>query len=158
VLIKPLLQDSIKEHLFNNRVPNPINVTFTEKQMVGVTLINEHLSDTNFRHFKNMLNTKVFGNSFKRFGKQLKMIVVREGGKGLRYHLHTIIEQPERYTLTNFEILIRDCWKRTDFGHNQVHIEKPITQEREDGWLYYILKERSKLDFSNSIVWEHTYI
>ena len=158
MLIKPLLKDSIKDHLFNNRVPNPINVTFTEKQMVGVTRIDEYVSDTNFRHFKNMLNTKVFGNSFIRFGKQLKMIVVREGGKGLRYHLHTIIEQPERYTLTNFEILIKYCWNETLFGYDQVYIEKPTTQEREDGWLYYVLKERSKLDFSNSIVWEHTTI
>ena len=158
MLIKPLLKNTVKDYLFDNRVPNPINVTFTEKQIVGTTVIDEYISDNNFRYFRNMLNKKIFGNSFVRFGEQLKMIVIREGGKDLRYHLHTIIEQPTKLTLKEFEKLINECWSKTLFGHDKVHIEKPSNQEREDGWLHYVLKKRTKVDFSNSIVWEHTHI
>ena len=77
----------LREYKFNN----PINVTLTEKQRVkshckefvfasinkksikNITqniYLDDEKSEQNFRHFRNLLNSKVFGNGFKRFNKQ----------------------------------------------------------------------------------------
>ena len=148
----------LKEWFWENRINNPINVTFTEKQVQSQSSIDDIKSTQNFRHFKNVLNFKTFGNAYNRFGKQLKMIVVREVSSNLRHHLHCIIEQPKRFEIQEFEDLIRKCWKSTYFGYYEIHLEKPPTLEREDGWLRYILKGRTKLNLMDSIDWENTFV
>ncbi|MBM1222536.1 hypothetical protein JQU17_20185 [Ponticoccus sp. SC2-23] len=114
------------------------------------------MSEQNFRHFRNMLNKAIFGNSYKRFGKQLSMLVVREHDSTHRHHIHAIIEQPENRPLSRFIYDIDQCWQRTRFGYKQIHIEKPDGPEREDGWLFYSLKSRTKVDFSSAIDWQNS--
>ena len=157
-----MIKKALKKYLFDNRVPNPVNVTFSQKQSIGglnhYKAIDGYISSNNFRYFKNILNKKVFGNTYKRFNKKLKMVVIAEGGDNLRHHLHTIIEKPKNLTLDVFKKLIRYCWNKTLLGYEQIHIEKPTTQQREDGWLHYILKERTKIDLTSSIDWENTHL
>ena len=77
------MKDQIRNYL-KKPIPNPLFVTFTLKQKIQFqSEVGTHLVDldevymrTNFRHFSNRLNKKVFGNSFRRYGKRLKMIVV----------------------------------------------------------------------------------
>lgn len=142
----------------NSKVPNPINITLTEKQQFNGITIDDVVSEQNFRHFKNILNRKVFGNRHRRFGTQLKMLVVREVSSGNRHHLHLIIEQPFGYTYKKFRTLVKECWMKTDFGHFQTHFEKPLTIEREDGWVDYLLKDRTKESLESSIDWSNSTV
>ena len=157
------IKKQIINWLENNRISNPINVTLTEKQYLHKTVNNEnktfkldkHNSSQNFRHFKNVLNRKVFGKSYHRFNKQLKMLVVREkSSQTKRLHLHLIIEQPKHIEFLEFKRLIEFIWINCDFGFTEIHIEKPTTFDREDGWFYYIMKS----NIENTIDWNNTFL
>ena len=149
-----ILKLHTKKWLSEHTINNPINVTLTEKQRVNGIDLDRIRSEQNFRHFKNLLNTNVFGNGFKRFNKQLKMIVVREYSFNLRHHIHCIIEQPKRYSDLEFNFLIRKLWKKTLFGYSNIHIEKPTSHEREVGWFNYIMKDNieNSVDWNNSVL------
>ena len=148
---------AIRQYFWEHRIPNPVNVTFTEKQIVDGMWIGDARSEQNVRHFRNKLNQTVYGNAYKRYGKCLSMLVVRESDNK-RHHLHLIIEQPERLTFEQFEQVIREIWVSTKFGYTHIHIEKPSTTDREDGWLDYILKDRTKTCFETSIDWNNTFV
>ena len=152
------LNETIRDFVTQNRVTNPINVTFTEKQSLNGLKIDNVVSERNFRHFRNKLNTKLFGNGYRRFNKQLQMLVVREVSSNLRHHLHCIVEQPHRIGFEEFTHLIETVWKSTDFGYEEIHIEKPSSQLREDGWLSYIMKDRTKVNLSTSVDWINSSI
>ena len=152
------LNNQIRRFVTSNRVTNPINVTFTQKQSVNGFRVDDVVSEKNFKHFKNKLNTKLFGNGYKRFNKQLQMLVVREVSSNHRHHLHCIIEQPQRIGFEKFTHLIEEVWKSTDFGYEEIHIEKPSSQLREDGWLSYIMKDRTKVNLSTSVDWINSSI
>lgn len=143
-----------KNWLSEYKINNPINVTLTEKQRVNGIDLDRIRSEQNFRYFKNLLNTNIFGNGFKRFNKQLKMIVVREYSFNLRHHIHCIIEQPKRYSDLEFNLLICKLWKKTLFGYSNIHIEKPTSLEREVGWFNYIMKDKieNSVDWNNSVL------
>lgn len=152
------LTEQIKKFIRENRVANPLNVTLTEKQRYNGIRLDDIISEQNFRHFRNVLNRKVFGNGYKRFGMELQMLVIREVSVNHRHHIHCIIELPQRYEFVAFTDLVRDVWSKTDFGYDQVHIEKPFSQQREDGWLEYIMKKRTKVSFENSIDWMNSSV
>ena len=149
--MKSTLNNQIRTYLKSKRVVNPLNVTFTQKQIVNRQRIDDFISEQNFRHFRNVLNQKVFGNSYKRFNKQLQMLVIREVSSDKRHHLHCVVEQPKRYEFDEFVSLINSVWSVTKFGYEQIHIEKPSSQQREDGWLDYIMKDYTKVSLSTSI-------
>jgi len=163
------LNESIKTYL-KTPIHNPLLVTFTLKQKVsftsnvGVCLIDldEVRLRTNFRHFSNRLNKKVYGKSFERFGKRIKMIVVEEGGKnGIRLHQHTVIETPPHIDQQQFKTLIRNIWtNRTLWGYNNIHFDVPNeTKGDVEGWINYITKSKTKgKDLHSSIDWENTYL
>lgn len=153
-----VLNEHIRTYLKSNKVINPINVTLTQKQNVKGQRIDDISSEQNFRHFRNKLNTKIFGNGYRRFNKQLQMLVIREDSPYHRHHLHCVIEQPKRISFEEFHTLIWKVWSSTKFGYNQIHIEKPSSQEREDGWLSYIMKDYSKSDLSTSIDYENSTV
>jgi len=147
------LTTELRDYLMSKRVVNPLNVTLTNKQSFNGIKLDEITSERNFRHFKNVLNRRVFGNGYKRFGKELQMLVVREISSNQRHHIHCVIEHPKRYEISDFERLIRDVWTSTDFGYEEIHIEQPSSQRREDGWLSYIMKDRTKVTLDQSIDW-----
>ena len=135
-----------------------LNVTLTEKQTFNGIRLDDITSEQNFRHFRNVLNRKVFGNGYRRFGIELQMLVIREVGVNHKHHIHCIIELPQRYEFVTFVNLINDVWSKTDFGYDEVHIEKPSSQQREDGWLEYIMKKRTKVSFEQSIDWMNSSV
>jgi len=65
------IAEEIRAFFWKNRIPNPVNVTFTEKQIVNGQWIDHAISEQNMRHFRNKLNQQVYGNGYKRFGKGL---------------------------------------------------------------------------------------
>ena len=152
------LNQQIRTYLKSNKVINPINITFTQKQWVKGQKVDDISSEQNFRHFRNKLNTKVFGNGYRRFKKQLQMLVIREDSPYHRHHLHCVIEQPQRFSFEEFSHLIWNVWNSTKFGYKEIHIEKPSSIEREDGWLSYIMKDYSKSDLSTSIDFENSTV
>ena len=152
--INKKLMEETKKWILSKRINKPINVTLTEKQSFNGIKLDNIISEQNFRHFKNVLNKKIFGNSYKRFNKQLQMLVVREESPNLRHHLHLIIEQPNRYTFYGFKKLIEILWTKTDFEYSKVHIEKPTDLNREIGWYCYIMKSNCE----NSIDWNNTVL
>ena len=68
----------IKQFYQEHRVPSPVNFTLTQRQVVDGQWISDEVSQQNFRHFANLLNSQIYGKAFKRFGKKLSMFVVRE--------------------------------------------------------------------------------
>ena len=152
------LDEEIDNFIRSKRVVNPLNVTLTELQICGGIRLDDIISEQNFRHFRNVLNRKVFGNGYRRFGKELQMLVVREVSTNQRHHIHCIIELPQRYEFLTFKNLIFDVWRNTDFGYEEIHIEKPSSKEREDGYLGYIMKKRTKVSFEQSIDWMNSSV
>ena len=63
------LDEEIENFIRSKRVVNPLNVTLTELQICGGIRLDDIISEQNFRHFRNVLNRKVFGNGYRRFGK-----------------------------------------------------------------------------------------
>ena len=152
------LTTQIKDFVRSKRVINPINVTLTEKQKFNGIWLDDITSERNFNHFKNVLNRRVFGNGYRRFKKQLDMFVVREVSVNHRHHIHCIIEHPLRYDFEEFKRMIEDIWSSTDFGYEEVHMEKPSSQLREDGYLNYIMKNRTKVSLNESIDWTNSTV
>lgn len=148
--------ESYRNWVSSKMFDDGVNVTFTAKQYVDGDRLDEIRLQRNFRYFKNELNSKVFGNAYRRYGKELKMLVIQEESNHQRLHLHTIIERPDRIDEEIFSSLIRNCWEKTRFGYREIDIEYPSDQQRTEGWLGYIMKRRSKhiygdgLDLMNS--------
>jgi hypothetical protein len=145
-----------KSYYLQNRVPNPVNITLTERQVVDGQWITDTLSQQNFRHFAKKLNAKCFGNKFKRYGHKLLMFVVREQDHTHRHHIHCVIERPQHIAATDFILLAQSCWTSTRFGYQQSHFEFPTTEQRELGWIDYCLKARTKTEYSDCIDWSNS--
>jgi hypothetical protein len=144
----------IKEYVKKHRVRNPINVTLTQKQFWKGVPIDDIQSERNFRHFQNVLNRKVFGNSYQRYGRKLQSLVVREVSGGGRHHLHLILETPQKIPPNIFVWMIRESWVSTNYGYDHIHMEIPQTSQREDGYLTYMMKGKTKpTGLPNSIDW-----
>ena len=164
-----ILEEQIRTYL-KQPILNPLLVTFTLKQKVSFqSNIGVHLVDldevcmrTNFRHFSNRLNKKVFGNSFRRYGKRLKMVVVEEGGNnGVRLHQHTVIETPSHLDQHQFKSLVGDIWtNKTLWGYEDIRFDVPNKSKGDvSGWINYITKSKTKgRDLNSSIDWENTYL
>jgi len=163
------MKEQIRNYL-KTPIQNPLFVTFTLKQKVqfqskfGTYLVDldEYRLRTNFRHFSNRLNKKVFGNSFRRYGKRLKMVVVEEGGKNeVRLHQHTVIETPSHLDQHQFKSLISDIWtNKTLWGYKDICFDVPNKSKGDViGWINYITKSKTKSrDLNSSIDWENTYL
>ena len=81
------LNDEIRRFVTSKRVTKPINLTFNQKHSVNGFKVDDVVSERNFRHFKNKLNTKLFGNGYRRFNKsQIEMMrsYLRSKRNGLR--------------------------------------------------------------------------
>ena len=150
-----LTENSLKEFVKEFEIPNPVNITFTQRQVVRGVKIDDLVSERNFRYFKNILNKKVHGNSQTRFGLGLGMLVVREVSHYHRHHLHTIIERPLSHSPDQFEEIVRICWGKTVFGYHQIHFSHP---SGDDGWLDYIMKKKTKVDLMDSVDWMNSHL
>lgn len=153
---------SLYEYLFQNRIVNPVNITLTEKQVFNGLHIDDVISERNYRHFQNIINRKVFGNSAQRYGNKLQSLVVREVSRSGRHHLHVIMEVPDTMGIQEFSQLIRKSWVSTSYGYGEIDIILPTDDDQKDGYLKYIMKHRTKpsgvfdsIDWINSTVFDH---
>ena len=151
----------IYDFLNNVSFDNPLSITLTEKvvdpinPIIGQRKIDNIKSSINTKHFLNRVNQKVFKNSFHRYGKQLKSFVVMEGTSTTkRHHIHMILEQPNRYSFDEFKEVINQSWSKTKWGYHHTDIQ----QMSDNGWLHYLLKDRTKVDLLSDIDWENTHI
>jgi len=95
-----------------------------------------------FRHFMNLLNRAVYGNAVRRHGKRLRVIAVVEKETSGRWHLHVAIEPPIHMTFEQFAATIRSCWRKTDWGYDELMVRRGANE----GWIEYMLKSRQKSD------------
>ena len=141
------------EYYYRHPVPNPVNVTLTQKQMVNGQWIDNFVSEQNYSHFRNLLNSRILKSAYKRYGKELAMFVVRENDAIHRHHIHAIIEKPEWLEFNDFKDCINHCWSQTRYGYQETFIVNPITDRTKSGWVKYCLKKRSKTDLATSVDW-----
>ena len=160
-----------KDYLIKTPIENPLLVTFTLKQMIqfyndfGSVRVqgDRETYETNFTHFSNRLNKKVYGNASKRFKKRLKMLAIIEGGvEGIRYHYHGVIQTPPQLlnsSLHEKTKFINDSWNETLWGYRITDIKYPNKEVGDvGGWINYISKSRSKQhDLNTSVDWLNTY-
>ncbi len=124
-------------------------VTLTMKQGVEGEYLDQIKSSQNFTHFMNLLNKSVFGNAHRRFGKRLEVVPALEWSPDNRLHYHIAIRNPWLSDPLRFDMLIRECWTKTQWGYREIKIEHCIN----GGWIDYMIKQKS----TNEIDWENYY-
>jgi hypothetical protein len=136
---------------------HPLAITLTMRQAVTIhddhRVVTDHLTpekaSQNLRHFLNLINRRVFGKAAIRFGKQLRVIPVLEGGNGKRLHYHLAIDCPSSELQGTLPGLIRKLWQDTMWGYGQIDIQP----DADAGWIKYISKLRDKPSFADAIDW-----
>lgn len=151
----------IYDFLTNVKFINPLSITLTEKNtnpqnpIYGDRKIDNIKSSINTKHFLNRVNQTIFKNSFHRYGKHLKSFVVMEGtSTNKQHHIHMILEQPNRDSFDEFKEVINQSWSKTKWGNHHTNIQTMS----DNGWLLYLLKDRTKVDLLSDIDWENTHI
>ena len=147
-LSSKVVKTEIKKYLKDWDVRESVGVTLTLKQRVKSHSLDVITCSRNLKHFLNRLNTKVFGNGFKRFGKRLRVLPVIERSKTGRLHNHLTIQNPYPDNPNYFTHLIKTLWKKTKFGHRKVDVNPNINE----GWNEYITKFNYKDD---EVDWEN---
>ena len=141
-LLSTTLGGQLKTYLHNFDVKNCFGITLTLKQQIKNQRLDKISSSQNLKHFLNVLNKQVFGNSVQRFNRRLKVIPVLETSKTNRLHYHLTLENPFPNDPNRFKHLIESSWKKTKFGYDHVDINENIDQ----GWNDYITKFNNKED------------
>jgi hypothetical protein len=110
-----------------------------------------------FRHFMNLLNRAVYGATFRRHRKRLRVLAVLEKGEvraaalrswergaSGRWHIHCAIELPTHLDGVALERLIRRCWTKVELGCGRILVRDGANA----GWIGYMLKtdQKSKFD------------
>ncbi len=128
---------------------NTLGLTLTLRQNESGEWIDQIKAQQNFRHFMNLLNTSVFGNGFRRFGKRNVVLPSLECSHSGRWHYHVAIKNPRPDEPFWFEQEIRKLWLKTRWGYKEIHIHRST----DDGWMRYI----TKLNPRDEIDWENTF-
>lgn len=151
-------QQAFREFADLSRFANPIAVTLTMKQGIKIgssfQWLSREFAIQNYRHFMNLLNVEVFGKRFKRHGVRIQTIPILEGDNLSRLHFHCVMDRPDEIDIDRFSWMIETCWKRTDWGYNQIDIQPSCN----DGWTKYISKYRGKTDYIDSFDWSNTHL
>ncbi len=153
-----LMKSELAEWYQHSQIQNPYSVTITLKQRLNSFNLDSIRTSTNTKHFLNRLNKKVFGNRSKRFGVKVDSFVVTEGDVDHRLHTHLIIGRPSHITHEVFVSLISQTVGKTQWGYNQIDIQKLDTDLDHSKWFFYLLKDRSKTDLQSNIDWLNTHI
>lgn len=137
-----VLRNEIKSFINNTSTVGKLAISLTLKQKSNGERLDAINMSQNFRHFMNILNSKVYGKKFKRFGKQIQVVPVIEMSQDNRFHYHLIMEVPEVTTKLWLGEEVKTAWKKTKFGYREIDIQE-IT---DDGWTDYITKFKTKED------------
>jgi hypothetical protein len=138
---------------------SPLCVTLTEKQCVDGVWIDSIRSSRNARHFLNVLNTDVYGNSYRRFGKKVRSLLVQETSGSGRHHLHGVFDIPVDRDATQFKLQIESAWRSSRYGYREIKLEVPTGEQNVSGYLSYIMKDRTKLSgLCDAVDWENSSV
>lgn len=144
------IKEQITDYLQNLDINESMGITLTMKQVSNGERLDTVNASRNFRHFMNLLNRKLYGSRFKRFGVQLSVIPSIEVSSDGRIHYHLIMRKPEGVNPTEFFKMINEMWAKTKFGYRYNHFHPSI----DKGWVGYITKSRSERD---EIDWNNFY-
>lgn len=148
------LQEATRQFVYDLPWLNPVAATLTLKQARYFdgrrVALDEIIAQAALDHFLKKINRKVLGNKSKR-GQILTSFACLEGGRGVRYHYHAMIDCPAGYDRSKLETHILTEWPKLDWGH-----EVNLTFEGSAAWLHYITKLRTKDDFGSNIDWWNT--
>lgn len=152
-------QSALREWIDISKWKNPCFVTLTMKK--GKTYysnsgstrkkITKYEASSNFRHFLNILNKRIFGNGFTRYGKCMTVFAVLEGTKTKHLHYHAIIDVPLGKGINNFEQMVLETWLATEWGDKQIDVKFNANQ----GAVNYMTKTRDKYSVADSIDWSN---
>ena len=148
-MINSEYKEKLRRYLYVNNLLNWESITLTMKQRVNDEKLDKIKSYLNFKYFMNRLNTKIYGNSFKRYGKRIEVIPVLENSRDNRLHYHILIKRPERISSIRFKFMIKEEWNKTKFGYEEVC----FNEETNNGWVNYITKSRGE----DKVDWESFY-
>ena len=95
--------------------------------------------------FLDMLNSRVFGNAYRRYGKRLAAIDGTEGGdkSEKRRHRHMLIEVPSRLDFSTFESLVREIRMKSRWQHRRIDVQRARTVQ---GVTAYMTKTKTGID------------
>ena len=144
-----LLQEAVRQHLSDFASEGCFGVTLTMKQYENGCKLDAEGAPRWIRLLLNRLNTQVYGKSFRRFGKRLRVVSAYEYSATGRLHYHLALENPFPESPDTFERLIRANWAMCPYAYQQVHVHQKI----DSGWINYITKSRSagdSVDWLNS--------
>jgi hypothetical protein len=144
------LQQLINSAKFNAQTA----VTLTMKKRNAGRAADHIVASENFRHFRNRLEHLLLGSAAKRHGRRLLMLAVVEVSADDRLHYHCIIDRPYHCSFERFCVIVREQWRKTDFGYDQVDIQ----DQANEGWTDYILKQRQKSSLLDSIDRNNCYL
>jgi|SRR5665213_687939 len=147
-------RDELQRMINSARFLAPAAVTLTMKKRNGGRAADQIVASENFRHFRNRLERVLLGSAAKRHGRHLAMVSVVETSADARLHYHCIIDRPYHCSFERFNVIVREQWRRTDFGYDQVNIQ----DQANEGWTDYILKQRQKSSLLDSIDWNNCTI
>jgi len=117
--------------------------------------------EQNLTHFLNVLNYKLYGKSFRKYGKRVSVVPswIEVGPLKERLHHHCLFKVPKdrfspglpRYSRDCFKHLIRECWKKTDHGSRDIKFD-----HQHESIVGYITKLKSKSD-KELVDWNNFY-
>jgi len=122
---------------FNNRLRANSNqfvfVTLTAKQCLlnvdgNLVPTTREDMDREVGKFLTRLDTAVYGNAVKRYGKRLRRIDASHGGADSlqRLHRHLIIELPDRFLgstgFLEFQDLVQTSWARSPYAREIIEV------------------------------------
>jgi hypothetical protein len=104
------------------------------------------------KHFLKRLEKRLFGRETRR-GIKLNRIVVIEGTRWLRPHVHLKIEKPHDLSEEDLKNCILAAWGKSALAGPKMDFKKC-----DKGWDAYLAKRRSKSDYSLSIDLENCHL
>lgn len=148
---KLALKDAHMDWVLSTIWHRPMAITLTMKQAIELQpgdweYINRGIARAAVIYFLNELDRRCYPKiNGKRSGKT-KRFVVLEGGEGIRWHYHLLIDCPAHVDPRVFASWIYEIWNKMIWGYRQIDI-----QSADLGWAEYILKLESKVDYSDCV-------
>ena len=155
------IQSDIRKFINLTDWSDPMAVTLTFKKSIWSNngkfdtriFLDEDKASENVRHFLNFLNRDSLGNLPERVGMKLRVFTVFEKTDTKNLHYHCVINCPSNIDHEEFSQLIRNCWKKTWWGNDQINIQAGA----DNGWVSYITKFFDKENFADSIDWKNVH-
>ncbi len=107
----------------------------------------------NLSYFLNFLKKQVFRPSVIREGCEIYCVPFLETDVSGRLHYHLLLDRPSHLGDADFVAQIIANWEKTLFGYKEI-VAKPA----DSGWKSYLLKERTKPVYLDSIDWENFFV